>query len=369
MRLGNKIFVIFILLSAFVAYLFCFVYKSNDNESFSYDNGVALYIDNERADTLEKDILYKLDSFVCSNNETVNYDTYSKILSINAVNNNTRCKLYFNYLDEVSFDFTGKEETFRVPKDGYYTLEAWGAEGGYAFEEEYRGGYGSYSTGTIYLKKDTILKINVGGRGLNTTNVTPFITLGGYNGGGSATGEDGIYFGSGGGATHISKSSGLLSDVITNNSDLLIVAAGGGGAMYKNENEYGLGGNGGGFIGSNGKYLTNSILLTGGSENNFTSNEDSSGNFGKGGNPETVGAGAGSGYYGGLSAASNGGAGGGTGFIANLDKDTKYMSCYECEESETDVHKTKIAAGASDFAATNYAKKGNGYAKITLIQK
>lgn len=53
-----------------------------------------------------------------------------------------------------NFGYTGGIQTFTVPNTGYYQLEVWGAQGGTA--KSYRGGYGGYSTGVVYLKKDDI---------------------------------------------------------------------------------------------------------------------------------------------------------------------------------------------------------------------
>ena len=52
---------------------------------------------------------------------------------------------------EFLFDYTGSEQTFTVPCSGYYQLETWGAQGG---STTVTGGYGAYSFGEIYLKRD-----------------------------------------------------------------------------------------------------------------------------------------------------------------------------------------------------------------------
>ena len=106
------------------------------------------------------------------------------------------------------YDFTGEEQVFVAPVTGYYQLQTWGAQGG-SYNETYHGGYGAYSKGVVYLEEGEILYINVGGKGGIANNGT---AEGGYNGGGSATTEsDDNYAGSGGGATHIATSSGLLN--------------------------------------------------------------------------------------------------------------------------------------------------------------
>ena len=45
------------------------------------------------------------------------------------------------------------------------------------------------------------------------------------------------------------------------------------------------------------------------------------------------------------------------------------MYCYNCEESSEINTKTIRTTNASVDAISNYAKKGNGYAKITYLGK
>ena len=75
-----------------------------------------------------------------------------------------------------NFDYTGGEQTFIANTTGYYKLETWGAQGGKG-ATNYIGGFGGYSVGKIFLKKNEILYINVGGSGEEFN--------GGYNGGGN----------------------------------------------------------------------------------------------------------------------------------------------------------------------------------------
>lgn len=72
-----------------------------------------------------------------------------------------------------NYDYTGGEQTFVVPTDGYYTLEAWGAGAP---------GLGGYTSGSVYLTANTNLYINVGGTGGNINYSD--LSTGGYNGGG-----------------------------------------------------------------------------------------------------------------------------------------------------------------------------------------
>lgn len=65
-----------------------------------------------------------------------------------------------------NFDYTGSIQTFTAPKTGIYQLETWGAQGGDASDGTLtaRGGYGAYSVGEIFLKKDDVIYVNVGGQ-------------------------------------------------------------------------------------------------------------------------------------------------------------------------------------------------------------
>ena len=90
--------------------------------------------------------------------------------------------------DVQNFGYTGNEQTFTAPFSGYYKLETWGAQGtaisGLAEFANFRGGYGGYSVGTMYFKKDDIIYINVGGQGSSEMNTSTYRYAGGYNGGG-----------------------------------------------------------------------------------------------------------------------------------------------------------------------------------------
>ena len=45
------------------------------------------------------------------------------------------------------------------------------------------------------------------------------------------------------------------------------------------------------------------------------------------------------------------------------------MYCYECSTSEDENTKTYTTNNVSDLAISNYAKKGNGYVKITFVEE
>lgn len=80
--------------------------------------------------------------------------------------------------DILDFTYTGTVQVVTLPK-GKYTLECWGAQGGYRDSSSY-GGKGGKSYGILTLVKPTLLYIYVGGSG-NTGG-----TNGGFNGGGGA---------------------------------------------------------------------------------------------------------------------------------------------------------------------------------------
>ena len=97
----------------------------------------------------------------------------------------------------------------------------------------------------------------------------------------------------------------------------------------------------------------------------------SNGDFGLGGSTTRTGgytksSGGGSGFYGG----GNGmftGSGGGSGYIGNSLLTDKVMYCYNCQESSEESTKTISTTNVSEEAISNYAKQGNGYARITYL--
>ena len=280
------------------------------------------------------------------------------------------------------FDYIGQEEVFVAPENGYYLLETWGAQGGST--TDYHGGYGAYSSGLVYLHSNQVLYLNVGGQGeYGDASVT---RNGGYNGGGNVSSSsdhpDNRDVAAGGGATHIATISGLLSSFDGNNEKLLIVAGGGGGAYKHHSGSYGgIGGSAGGFIGNNGTggtsgycYGLGGTQFTGGVN---SCNSSSEGSFGQGGSltSNSHGSAGGGGYYGGggsrgdtMSYGNSSGAGG-SGYIGNTSLTEKHMTCYNCEESDDEDTRTMTTTNISDEPIADYAKSGNGYAKITLVSK
>ena len=277
-----------------------------------------------------------------------------------------------------NFDYTGGEQTFTAPVSGTYKLETWGAQGG----ESTYGGYGGFSIGNTNLSQSSILYINVGGQGSKTSPETT--SGGGYNGGGDGTrttltATASVRYG-GGGATHISLKSGLLSTLEIYKNDILIVSGGGGGGK-DNESELArYGGNAGGYIGNSSvNDNSNPQVASGGGGTQTeggsaglsnTYGNATAGSFGQGGSGSSHASGGGSGYYGGGGGARNlvdGAGGGGSGYIVNPLLTNKIMYCYNCEESNEESTKT-ISTTCNEEQPTNYcAKKGNGYARITLV--
>lgn len=142
------------------------------------------------------------------------------------------------------FDYTGSEQTYIAPANGYYNLEVWGAQGDVVADV----GFGGYSAGNIKLNKGDTLYVVVGQKG-------QYSGIGGYNGGGrGSTNNDSTYGYStgGGGATHIASVKGTLSSIGTSNKDKVYIVAGAG--FYGG----GSAGNGGGAGGSG--YIGNSLL-------------------------------------------------------------------------------------------------------------
>lgn len=280
------------------------------------------------------------------------------------------------------FDYTGDIQSFEAPATGYYQLETWGAQGGDA--GYYAGGFGAYSTGVVYLRRGEVIYITVGskGKGCGGTYVT---CSGGYNGGGTAKTYQNSNAAGGGGATHISKTPGLLKDFYDHQEDLIIVSGAGGGGHNTNSANYAVGGSGGGFKGMDATSLSSHHTLAGrhaypGTQTSAGCNNTGKdcGAFGIGGNSSTTayhsgaGSGGGAGFYGGSGANINGGAGG-SGYIASSSlrsykEVTKSMYCYNCTLSSDEDTYTVSTKKYSSTPTSYYAKSGNGYAKITLLQ-
>ena len=302
-------------------------------------------------------------------------DTYTKLddinlfFKVNYIKTDTHASTYNAKV--WNFDSKGEEDTFIVPKTGKYKLEVWGAQGGY--ENEYVvGGYGGYSVGNINLNKDDNVGINVGSNGICSHAYEPGVK-GGYNGGGAALARTNYatqIMCSGGGATHIASTSGLLSSLSNNISNIIIVAAGGGGSGYWSTGYKASGGSGGGYIGCSS--IGGSTISTGGTQTTPGRGRFGNGTFGQGAGSSTAySCGGGGGYYGGGADNYEWGAAGGSSYIGNTNLTDKIMYCYNCQESteeadETHI-KTRSTTNVSETPRSNYAKIGHGYARITYV--
>ena len=292
-------------------------------------------------------------STTCSNSSATSNcskkgNGYAKISFVSSNINNIDS---FSVNDYEEMYSSNSKYLFITPLPGYYRLETWGAQGGNA--SSYTGGYGGYSSGVLYLAKDTILYVYPGGKGGNSTGANSAGTAG-YNGGGSggsnATCQGG---GGGGGASHIATKDGLLSALSSDLESILIVSGGGGGARYHCGDCSKNGGAGGGIKGTT--YGQDAGTQTSGA------------NFGAGGDGS---GGGGGGYYGGYGSGWGGdanGSGGGSGYIGNTLLTNKSMYCYNCTSSSEEATKTVSTTCTNKNATENCSKQGNGYAKITYL--
>ena len=241
----------------------------------------------------------------------------------------------------------------------------------------------------VELEKDETIYIAVGGQGNSVSNNCEVITNGnGYNGGTSHSCQSNTYYGSGGGgATSISKIDGLLSTQGSDKDKVLIVAGAGAGASTSNTNtanHSAVGGHAGGIQGSLG--VSNSSDFGIGAVGTQTEGgiSDYRGNyrpaeeadFGKACLPHQtyssyLKVAGGSGWYGGGCSTHAGGSGGssyiGSDNLLTVGTEYKHMTCYDCTTSVDPNTMTISTNKVSDIAIADYAKKGNGYARVTPL--
>ena len=318
-------------------------------------------------------------------------------------------------IGEVVFEkgYTGHEEEFSPDCDGKYKLEVWGASGGILENAGdngvvYKGGYGGYSKGEINLESNKNIYINVAGKGegfykdficaYSNKGIKETVS-GGYNGGGDYISTYNDFGTAGGGATSIAFKSGVLSSLFQDKGSLsndqkyyisnqiIIVAGGGGGACSRGE-----GGSGGGYKGFSAvrseridddgfQVGTGGTQTTGGLKGSYhgLGTFSTNGSFGKGGigayrdymSCYNGGAGGGGGFFGGGGTQGDaGGAGGGSSYIANPNLYNKKMIIYTTDISYASNElnlKTEITTNVSTNPISDYAKEGNGYARITYL--
>jgi len=270
------------------------------------------------------------------------------------------------------FDYTGTEQIYVAKRNGYYKIEAWGAQGGEAKVSSgtvFKGGYGAYSIGIVNLNAYTNIYVNVGGSG-ETAYLSSGVHKGGYNGGGNSYLTA---YASGGGATHFATTPGLLSSLVDNKDSILLVSAGGGASCADPMGGgYCIAGSGGGISGVNASAGSSGYGSAG-----YGATQTTGYAFGQGfdanGTDKSGGAG---GYYG--SARSPGSAswasctGGGSSYIGNSlllssSTITKHMTCYNCQTSTVAATMTNTTTNVSALAIADNAKSGNGYARITYL--
>lgn len=305
----------------------------------------------------------------------------------------------FKKIEETStvntYSYTGSEQEYIAPEDGYYKIECWGAQGGtYSYAI---GGKRAYTKGIIKLSKGEKIYVYVG-ECYNGARETMC-----YNGGGSGS------YGSlgnttntnGGGATDIRLTNGNWNDFNSLKSRIMVAAGGGGGCENGSSYGYSYGGYGGALQGGN----ANIIKASGYGELNSTIgasqisggyNDASTslfGLFGIGGYGKYSGewiyiSGGGGGYYGGgaglAAKAIISSASGGSSYISG------YEGCNSIAESSTEeniIHTgniihysgkyflyTEMESGRNYMPSPNDAtiekqgNEGNGYAKITKMQ-
>ena len=359
-----------------------FILFNSKKEYLSEDNILGVYVNNELSDNYPSKDSALFQKAVCDDfNTKVTWDNDNWGLLISNLNKKVKCNLYFYSGQTVfNFDYTGTEQTFVAPVSGTYKLETWGAQGGSI--QNVLSGFGGYSIGSVHLLNNENLYIITGGQGekLDISIETIAGTKGGYNGGGNGgTGifYDKNYFGGsgGGGATSIQNKfvgDGQLKNYENFKSNILIVSGGGGGNTSACAGQSGSGGGIFGTIsekrdsGGNGNSGTQTSGYSFGTgQNGMTKTKW--GNCGAEGN-----GGGGGGFYGGYSTQtlgdySNDGAGGGSGYIGNPLLKDKAMYCYNCEESNEESTKTISTTCNEETPTSNCAKKGNGYARITLV--
>jgi len=283
---------------------------------------------------------------------------------------------------ETVYAYIGDYQTYEVIQDGYYQLEAWGAQGGHYDDSNY-GGKGAYTSGEIYLEKGTNLYVYVGGQG---PAIVDYTNIGGYNGGGYSGDNSGAYSFGGGGSTDFRLVDGVWNDFESLKSRIMVAAGGGGTAYAIAGNQTTWGGYGGALVGGNGDgTYSNSVITTGATQ---TSTGTGYGNtylgvFGYALQTYTVGygGGGGGGYYGGVNGYGRGGSGGSS-FISG------YSGCNAISESSTSdniVHlgdnkhysglvfnNSLMIAGNEEMPTysgddTKIGNTGNGYVKIKYL--
>ena len=316
--------------------------------------------------------------------------------------NDLNSLLNFNFIIEpivvATFEYSGEYETFVAPQSGMYQIELWGAQGGPSSSNSINpGGLGGYTSGEIYLSKDSNLYVYIGDYGYKPDNLTkPF------NGGGAPdiTGKasyshSGSY--SGGGATDVRLVAGEWDSFDSLKSRIMVAAGGAGG----NNGDGISGGPGGGLEGLCYSDLTLVSIPTQNQGFSFGSGQESgvypNTYVGSNGTIYAVGADTGAGgggYYGGYRGYNHdSGGSGGSSYISGHDgcdaisetstedniihtSQSIHYSGYKFENTlmiDGDGYKWTTEQGSytgmpsHDGTSTIVGNSGDGYAKISFI--
>ena len=275
--------------------------------------------------------------------------------------------------DVIDFDYTGAVQSVTL-NAGTYTLECWGAQGGYRSSSSY-GGAGGYSIGTLSLSSKTTLYIYVGGSGNSVTSANSSgYYPGGFNGGGYRNTYKG-----GGGATDIR--------IGTDSLYARVIVAGGGGSDGSSSQSGGYAGGTSGARGSFGygsygyggnqtaTYSSLNAIASQGTNNNSS---DCAAGFGFGGfgcySSSGYGGAGGGGWYGGQgtypdgSGDDDGGGGGGSGYVYTSSTAKNYPqgcllnSSYYLTDAQTIAGNQ---AFTSPEGTSETGHSGNGFCRIT----
>lgn len=273
----------------------------------------------------------------------------------------------------MNFSYTGAVQSVTL-NAGTYTLECWGAQGGYRSSSSY-GGAGGYSIGTLSLSSKTTLYIYVGGSGNSVTSANSSgYYPGGFNGGGYRNTYKG-----GGGATDIRIGTDSLYS--------RVIVAGGGGSDGSSSQSGGYAGGTSGARGSFGygsygyggnqtaTYSSLNAIASQGTNNNSS---DCAAGFGFGGfgcySSSGYGGAGGGGWYGGQgtypdgSGDDDGGGGGGSGYVYTSSTAKNYPqgcllnSSYYLTDAQTIAGNQ---AFTSPEGTSETGHSGNGFCRIT----
>lgn len=226
----------------------------------------------------------------------------------------------------LTFEYTGLTQEFKAPCKLELFIEAWGASGGAGFNlngvPPPPGGWGTRVSAYLSVEAGTVLRIHVGGRGTDGTQVAA--GKGGYNGGGAGgwgSGDDWTSAGGGGGGASDVRVGGGSAEA------RVLVAGGGGGAGSACTQDNAVpppGGDAGGVTGQDGGLCYSQApsgghgaqAMSGGVAAEYSGCISKAGTLGQGGAAcAKGGGGGGGGYYGGGGGAWGGG-GGGNSFVA-----------------------------------------------------